>query len=1024
VIVVKWFLFVLAGFISSTLILRADPAGDLYNKGVAAFQSGDYATAAQSFDQVVQGYPNTPNIDNVRLSAGMAYFYLGNYSTAVDRLALDLNPNSPARASALFYTGLAQLSQANKLTGAARDQMCANSSATLRQLIDFIAQKPTPANRDFLEDASYNLARAYFYGNRPDDAEKTLLQLLQNFNTSLMTPDYLLLLGDLYAREAGDALNAKQPADVVQSLADKALQRFDQVSRDPNALVQANEARLQAAEVLFLTAAQQMPSTAGYEKALDAFRTVKRKEDLIPAEQARLDALRAASQTQVQNSDLARAGQNTRLIEREVSRLAELKNEPDPVIQALIRIAECYNAMSQGNEARTVLHRLAQAPLTKDQQQDVDYALIYSYILGHQTEKANQALTDYLAKHPGDPQAESLSVQMGDDLIKRGDFAGALAQAQRSIQDFPHGKYLPEAIQLEANALTGLKRFDEAKKVENDFLTQNPQSPVALGVLLGRAQGEVAQGQLQDALADYQKVMAGNAPPDSKAAADAGYIQTLQTLGRTDDVIRESKAFAAAYPNNPALPNVLVLGAIASNQKHDPAAIAALQDVARRFPTDSPTSPAPFALFYVVNIYQQQGKYPEMIQAAQDLQKAFPQRYNLILQAANLVSAVDIKQKKFDDAIAAYQPLAQATDPSVAAEAGDKIGGIWLAAAKAMGPYQSMQQEADRTEDQKRLANAEQAYLGVLKNYPQQVQGIDDAFRGLDDLLVQRRSAGLLKDADFEPYFTKLTADLTSPEMQTRLELAKAGLVFLIKDGAKQYPAALARFRAAISANPSLPLTRMESDRYGELLLAAKDYPTALQVYTALLQSNPKDPSTQADGDYGLGATYLAQGDLANASLYFKRMKALPGGAAWHPHIADANYGLAYAEEQSNDPAQLTAAQQTYAALMQNTQASFSLQAKAMLGYGRILQKLGHVTTPLAPGTNESAVHYFEQIDTLYGPAVPEISAEGLYDAGQAYASAGDKAGALHAYTTLIMNYSATAPDWAAKATTAKAGGG
>ena len=196
--------------------------------------------------------------------------------------------------------------------------------------------------------------------------------------------------------------------------------------------------------------------------------------------------------------------------------------------------------------------------------------------------------------------------------------------------------------------------------------------------------------------------------------------------------------------------------------------------------------------------------------------------------------------------------------------------------------------------------------------------------------------------------------------MQTRLELAKAGFVFIDKNGVKKYPAALTRFKAAVAANPTLQLTRTEANRYGQLLIAGQDYPTAIEVYIALQKIDPRDDQVQADADYGLGATYFAQGNLDQAKLYFTQMKALRGGAAWHPHILDANYALAFIGEKSGQPSDLEASKETYAQLMQSPDASVELQAKAILGYGRILEAEGHTTTGTPPNTAESAVHYYQ----------------------------------------------------------------
>jgi tetratricopeptide (TPR) repeat protein len=250
------------------------------------------------------------------------------------------------------------------------------------------------------------------------------------------------------------------------------------------------------------------------------------------------------------------------------------------------------------------------------------------------------------------------------------------------------------------------------------------------------------------------------------------------------------------------------------------------------------------------------------------------------------------------------------------------------------------------------------------------------------------------------------------------VELAKAGLIFIEKDGRKQDAVALGRFRAAMAANPSLPLTRTESDNYGELLLNAKDFATAQQVYQKLLEGSPKDPYAEADAYYGLGAADLAQGNVAEARGYFEKMKQLPGGAAWNPHILDADYGIALAAEQAGQPADLAAAKQGYAALMQS-QAPPDLQARAMLGYGRVLAAEGATTAPKA-GSADMAVYYFKQVDTIFGPAVPELSAEGLYNAAQLYAKAGNVANAQALYQQLVKNYATSAPDWAAKAQAAQ----
>jgi tetratricopeptide (TPR) repeat protein len=1022
--IVKWFLAGSACLLCSAAIARGD-ASMLYNQGQAAMSNQQYDVAAQAFDGIINGYPTFQYIDDVRLEDGQAYFYAGKYKEAIDRLAKAMTSQThpELKPEALYWTALSQFSAGEKSS----DQASYGQAITsFSSLIDLIGKMPEAKDR--LESSYYYRAIASYERNDYANAEKDLLLLTgPQFTASLTRPDYLVLLGEIYQVEANNAVKAKKPEADIRALADKALQAFDQVARDPNALVQANDAYMSQADVLFLIAPLD-PGTAGYEKSLDAYRKVRREADLVPIQQQRLDQLH--QQAQAQASALAAqpgARSNSSndlslLIQREQNKLDKLKTGPDPIIQALIGIANCYAAMKQPDETRTILHRLiAHATLTADQQKAIDRQMLFSYAFGGQTDQADKALTDYLAKHPGDSDVDSISVQVGGKLLDQKDFNGALAQADRSLKDFPSGRFIADAITLKARALTGLGRKDDSNKVIDDYLKANPNSPEANNLLLSRAPNEASEGDLPGALADYKRVRDNTAAGvDMQSAAGAGYIQTLSSQRKWDDVITESKAYEAKFPNAKALPSVIYFGTVALSQKKDPGAIAALQDIAKKYPKEEV---APFALTTVVTIYKDANNIPAMIQAASDLRAAYPDSYGLIASTNGLVSDVLIKQKRFDDAIALYQPLTKAPKADVAAAAGNNIGDIWADAAKSLGYYQSMAL-ATRGEADKRLASAEQAYLGTLKNYPDELKAVGGAFEGIVRLAKQRRSWGLLKDPDMEGYLTLLSTDFTAPEMQARFEMAKAGLVFSTKEGAKQYPAALDRFHKVIAANPNLPLTRQETNQYGELLLATKDYTAAAKVYGDLLATaGSDDEPSKGDAYYGLGASALGLNELAKAKDYFMQLKGLSGGGMWHPHIQEANYAIALANEESTDPTALAAAKDTYASLMSYSQGGPSLQAKAMLGYGRLLEKSGNVVKPTDSGPNENAIHYYQEPHTIFGPASPEESAEGLYDAGQAYEKLGDKANAKKQFDDLIKTYGVTAPDWVAKAQAAVAQG-
>jgi tetratricopeptide (TPR) repeat protein len=1045
--VVKWFLVGSLCLLCSITVVRGqDAASKLFNDGITYLNNAQYDEAAKNFQTIVTSYPTFQQIDTAHLLAGRAFFFAKKYSDAINVLQKEAASNGKPefRGQGLFLTALAQFSAAQEKSSGSNVDTAGFTTdvATFTTLINFIQQNPSADNRTFLEQALYFRSLANYELNKYDTSAQDLVSLTTDsqYAQSLSRPDYLLQLGDIYSIETSNLTSDKNAtSSSVSEMGNKAIATLDQVINDPNALVQANDASMSKAQVLVMLAQLNGNASDGYQKALDAYRLIKRKADLIPAQQARLQQLRdIAQKLAVQNAQNHTSGgtdQLALLIAREQGKLDSLQaaDTPDPIIEALIGIAECYinitgpDGKKEADESRTVLHRLTEhANLTPDQKKKVDFNILLSYVLGGQTDKAGAALDNYLKQHAGDPNADSLSLQIAQELFKRKDNDGALVQAQRSIKDFKNGRYIGDAYTLEARILTAMGRIKESDAVVDDFLASNPTSPLAFQMLLTRGANKAANNDLPGALLDFGKVKdATGAAPELQSGAAASYIQTLQKLSKFDDVIAEVKKYEAKYtdPTNKALPAVMLFGAQALAAKNDPGAIAALQDVARKFPKDPVI--APIALYSVVTAYQRAGNLTLMLQAAKDLQTTCPEAYSQILLADDAVSAELMKQKppRYDDAAALYDPLTKAGDETIAAPAENKIGDVRFAQAKAFH-YQSLppagtpNATVTRADAQKALTAAETAYVTTLKNWPQQINSVGDAIEGLVNVAQRNRSWGVFKDdTDYETYLTQVSKDLTSPDMPAHFEMAKAGLVFVVKNGATQYPAALDRYRKVVAANPSLRLTRQEADQFGGLLLQAKDYETAQKVYQQLLaNAASNDAASLAVAYNGLGSVALAQNQFPAAKDNFTKMFSLPGGAGWSKHISEAQYGLAFAQENAGTPQDLAAAKLTYGQLMKSVAAGAVIQTKALVGYGRILDKQGNGLKPELAGPNEYAVHYFLQPNVMFQVATPEQSAEGLYLAGQVYDKAGDKANAKKQYDAIKATYKDSAPDWYAKA--------
>ena len=380
-----------------------------------------------------------------------------------------------------------------------------------------------------------------------------------------------------------------------------------------------------------------------------------------------------------------------------------------------------------------------------------------------------------------------------------------------------------------------------------------------------------------------------------------------------------------------------------------------------------------------------------MIQAANDLRKAYPQAYALLAQSADAVSTILIKQRKFDQAIALYQPLV----------------GRPQARRRRRRPNQNRRHLArgrqgsrllpvDAPRDAGRGGKAPGLRRAGLprraEEFPRPARCCGRRLRGTGPPSPNNAAPGVcLRTPIWKAIWASSGPIFPPPDMQARFELAKAGLVFLIKDGAKQYPAALDRFKKVINDNPGLALTRQETDQFRRIAPRGEGLSDRLENLRRLTGQCGAHRSSRAGRCLLRSRRHLARaGRSGPGPGLLHQTESL----AWRRPVASPTSStpiLASRWRTNNRASQPTwmPPGKTYAQLMQAPQGGFVLQAKAMLGYGRLLEKAGYAVKPSPQGPNEYAVHYYQEPNLLYGPAVPALSAEGLFDAGQAYEKAG-----------------------------------
>lgn len=965
------------------MTLRAGPADDLFKAGNEAYAAEDYAKAIESYQKITTSFASASIINDVKLQLGLAYLYSGKYAEAVETLTKLTEKGTPPeiRERAFFYMGQAQLSLAGTLQNdeKARQAKLSASVASFTEQLNGFAKSP------LREDAYYNRALANFFLGKYDDAEKDFNALIAEFSSSVNKADYVFWLARTYGARATKALTDKKRTE-AETWAKKAKEVYARIT-DADSLIVANDARFESAELDFYLAEKE-----GYAKAIAEYNKVRRRDDLLPGQKAKIDSIRAkiADAGRTGNKDLSES--LSRLRTREQSRLLDLEGRVDSAIKAAIRKAQCYVLLGKYDEARVILHRLKPHVTDEADKKDVGFQTILSYALQKQVEKANSGLDTYLKDFPGDPDADIISFQIGNTFMGEKQYQEAYDQYARSLRDFPKGKYADQASMRQASAMSSLGEMDKAIAILTDFVAKNPKSPSAPEAQFTLGAVQMAVKKYDDAAKNFRAVKDN---PQAGTFAPLAHFQlglALFSANQLDPALVELKSYVQKYPKEETTGTAALYIGMVLDRKKDPTALQALQEVAAKYPEDNS---APFALNYIASIYKREAKMPEMVAAYEKVYKTFPKSKEATT-ARVAVAQYLASQKKYDDAAKMYQELIKGEDKTSGGFAAWGEGDMWSRASREYGAYTRITAD-EQKEVRRRLEASEKAYVTLLKEFPEAKES-SYGLQGLLDLALLRGEYGLLANDQVGKFFTDITAQITDPATKARVQLLQAAVPYEQGRRADAYN----EYKKVLQSNPNVPFTPGDARRYGELLVEHNEADAAVALFTKLqAASDPDDVRTMAEVYYGLGSASLAKKDYPKAKESLEKLVKQYG---WHPKAATAQFGLGQIAHALKDSA---AAKTNFEAVIRSQRAPSDLKANAMIEMGDILSEEG-LLVPTADKTKPNASGYYLKAEAYFGDALPEIGAAALMKAGQAFEKANQPAEARKQYEEIKKKYGKT----------------
>lgn len=946
----------------------------------AKFSEGDYAAAAQAYEEVLKNYPTDAVVPAAQIQLAFAYYFLAQFDKATEIAGKVLSgPPLPQDLRQIVEGLVPQILSAKAASLELNDpKRKAAFQEAIKKFTEYVTKYP---QADDLENVIYARAIANYQIESYDEVVKDAELNLQRFGKSPTIASSRNLLALALATQGSLVLNERGNREEAFTYYKRAADLLRQIIADRRDIALYNEANFQLGEILFNQAAfsDEADRPALFAEALEAYRSIAPKEEILSMQQDRIAAFpgRRLEAIKARNQPLLKQLERENI--RELTKLEELKNKPDQVASAVLKMGEIFYQQGNLNAARTLFRHVA-PHLTADADTKRNlYFTTMSYAMQGRTEKALEGYETFQAAHKGDPIADNLPVALGNMLLGQNKPEEAIRYFDESLEIYPKGRFAGLSVVSKAAAEARLGQYDKAAETFKDFLSKDPSPEVGVVAQAGLAGVYKDTAKWPEAITEYKKVTENY--PETPQAVEAQYwigIATQQT-GDNKGALPMLEAFVKEFPDHPLAPLALYSkgGALlAMNQKDE--GMAVLAEVAEKYPA---SQPAPFTFFMRAQHSGSKGEADEVIRLMKEFIEKYPQD-DKIFVAYESIAQTHVNTGKPEEAIATYREFAGAYSSSPeAATALQKAADLQRLAAERLGRYPALnekEKETWKTNLDASISTAEE----VITAYPESPQ-VALALRTL--LQNQRLLLGAnIKDPnEVVAYFEGLAEGAANTA-------TKSKILFALADYVAESDSEKALQIMQDAYDPAIVYAPEDLDSFGLALLGQEKIEEASAVFEKLAADYPTPAGTsateapaliqqaQAMALFGKASVLQKQGQTAEAGKLFEQLKSL---YPWSPKVLEADYGIARALHAKG---QYDEAISILGGVIRAPTATAELRANSMLLFGDIMvDKMRAATDPTEQAKfRDAAIDNYIKIAQFYG-GVPKAAARGLWEGSQ-----------------------------------------
>ena len=588
-------LFLAAAGFCGELRAQSKGAADANEAAYALFLSGDYPGAAAAYEKVLADYPTDSIVPAATIQLAYSQYFLGDYEKAHTTLAKAITgpplPPDLAQMADGFLPQILSAKAAAMPVGDPKRKAVFEDAA--KKFSAFIAKYPRSPE---LESATYGRAVANFQIQAYDKVVEDMQSNIGRFPQSGTISGSKDLLALAWATQGSREL-MKDSGDKAKGMAllNQAEEILRQIIAEKKDVALLNDAYFQIGEILFTQAAfsSEAERDALFQKALEAYRSVLPKEEIVAREQEKIKAFPSLKVDALRANNATLKKQLDKDNERELRKLQEITVKPDQIAAATLKMGERFFNGRQYNEARVLIGHASPFLTDDDEKMRALYHTAMTYALQNAADKATAAYKQFVAAYKADPVAETLPFAMGNMCLVLGRPEDAIRYFEESLARYPKGRLAGLSVAGKAQAEAALKKFPEARKTFESCLAKKPSPEVALIALNGLAGIHKDSGRWDNALVTYKMVK--DRFPGTPQAAEADYWIAVCTQQNGDNAaaLPLFNAFIKANGNHAFVPLAIYASGsaqVALGKKDE--GIATLAMLAEKFPDSLPHSPS------------------------------------------------------------------------------------------------------------------------------------------------------------------------------------------------------------------------------------------------------------------------------------------------------------------------------------------------------------------------------------------------------------------------------------------------